>query len=267
MAGPEGAEAGAGEGGSGGTLGLLSPGLREPRHASALRGAGWRVLWTPVLEIAPLAQLPPQTAKILTSPPPESWLLVASPAAAAVLLQMVPAQQLQAWEGRVAAVGGTTATPLREAGLQVRCPSGQGAGGALAVLEEVLLPEGARHCVLATGHAPRGQLLHRARQHGIACTPAQLYRRIPRLPDPGQLRQVLQGEWVLATDANSLRRLHRLAEESAVRPRAGVLTPWPRVAALAAQFGWAQVRQLPDLREASLLHTLQQPRKGSSPAG
>ena len=197
-----------------GTLGLLSPGLGEPRQAPALRAAGWRVLWTPVLEIAPLAQLPPQTLQTLTSPPPDAWLLLASPSAAAVLLQMVPARQLQAWEGRVAAVGESTAAPLREAGLQVRCPPGQGAGGAQAALEEVLLPQGARHCVLATGHAPRGQLQHRARQAGIACTLAQLYRRIPRRPDPRQLREALLGDWILATDANSLRRLHRLAEES-----------------------------------------------------
>lgn len=263
MAEPEGAKGGS----SRGTLGLLSPGLGEPRQAPALRAAGWRVLWTPVLEIAPLAQLPPQTLQTLTSPPPDAWLLLASPSAAAVLLQMVPARQLQAWEGRVAAVGESTAAPLREAGLQVRCPPGQGAGGAQAALEEVLLPQGARHCVLATGHAPRGQLQHRARQAGIACTLAQLYRRIPRRPDPRQLRETLLGDWILATDTNSLRRLHRLAEESSVLPQAGVLTPWPRVAALATQLGWPQARQLPDLREDSLLRALQEPRGGTSPAG
>ncbi|MDR7191952.1 uroporphyrinogen-III synthase [Luteimonas terrae] len=181
---------------------------------------------------------------VFTSPPA---------VAAASALHALHARDAQAW----LAVGAGTAAALERVGIVgVRAPTRMDSEGLLALPE--LSAVAGRSVGLVTAPGGRGVIAQALVEAGADLRRADVYRRVPMPPSSARIQRLLAlpAPWLLPLSSGEAlsRTLASLSPDATARLReARVLAASARLADLARDAGFADIRQAKDARPASLL--------------
>lgn len=154
-------------------------------------------------------------------------------------------------------VGAGSAAALRRAGVaQVRSPERMDSEGLIALLDEVELA--GRSVGLVTAPGGRGALTPALQARGARVLRADVYEREPIAPAPraiAQLRALDAPALLALSSGDALQRILDALPDDAARALRGatVLAASERLAALARELGFAQVRLAPGPRPHELL--------------
>ena len=221
------------------TVVVTRPRAQAARFATRVGEAGGTPLLLPALEIEPV-ELDPAARERL-APDAFDWTIYTSANSVESSLRQLPRPA----RTRIAAVGRGTARALAEHGVVVHAvPATTADSEGLLALEPFMAAAGRRILILK-GEGGRTLLREELERRGARVVTAEVYRRVPALPDPDALAALGKAcedgtAVVAATSAESLAALLEAVPDQRL-PRlrdAVLLVPGARVAAAARTRGW-----------------------------
>lgn len=232
-----------------------------------LAEAGFSAVHQPLLEVSPLPRLSARARQSVIDLDQYQHVIFVSANAVYFGMDLIGDYWPQlpvglSWYG----VGITTATLLRQYGLDPLSPPERMDSEGLLALEPLSHPQGDR-VLLVKGSGGRGKIAGVLRERGALVDDLACYRRgCPALP-PGALARCLEVQQVEVAAISSGEGLENLlillsAEETTKFTNIGLVVPSPRVAALAQQAGFRSVITAENASDRAMVDALLRWRAG-----
>ncbi len=211
----------------------------------------------PLLGIEPLPPPPPAAlAQALQS----DWLIFTSANAVDYALQAFGDAKPAAGRPAVAAVGGTTAGRLRQAGWPVQCVPAENFSSEGLLAEEAFRAPAGQNIVIVRGASGRELIADALRQRGAEISYLELYRRTKPKPDVGGLAELRNSAHaaIIITSNEALQNLSALLDPelfNAIRA-VPLVTASARIARIAEQQGFIRIITSRNATDAAILETL-----------